>query len=155
MSNGIYDYVEDVKQLNEQDQKIADLEVKLEEIRKQITICDEENSKTFMKFVDVCRQNAELKQQLAEKDKEIAYMTKQAKKFNNEAQKYFEDAYCNDSIYQDKISFCIEQLSQAKDKIKKLPCAMTLTTSAFEQIYKVDATRQIDNQIKQLKEQQN
>lgn len=33
--------------------------------------------------------------QLVEKEKELAYMTKQAKKFNNEAQKYYEDAYCN------------------------------------------------------------
>lgn len=37
----------------------------------------------------------QLKQQLVEKEKELAYMTKQAKKFNNEAQKYYEDAYCN------------------------------------------------------------
>ena len=51
--------------------KITDLEAKLEELRKQITICNEENSKTFMKFVDVCRQNAELKQQLEESEKRL------------------------------------------------------------------------------------
>ena len=50
----------------------------------------------------------ELKQQLAEKERQV-------KKLNNEAQKYFEDAYCNDSIYQDKISFCIEQLEKVKE----------------------------------------
>ena len=54
----------------------------------------------------------QLKQQLAEKDEEIAYLTKQVKKFNNEAQKYFEDAYCNDFHNQDKISFALEQLEQ-------------------------------------------
>ena len=53
-----------------------------------------------------------MKEQLAEKDEEIAYLTKQVKKFNNEAQKYFEDAYCNDFHNQDKISFAIEQLEQ-------------------------------------------
>ena len=37
----------------------------------------------------------QLKRQIAEKEKELAYMIKQAKKFNNEAQKYYEDAYCN------------------------------------------------------------
>lgn len=53
-----------------------------------------------------------MKEQLAEKDEEIAYLTKQVKKFNNEAQKYFEDAYCNDFHNQDKISFAVEQLEQ-------------------------------------------
>lgn len=56
-----------------------------------------------------------MKEQLAEKDKEIAYLTKQVKKFNNEAQKYFEDAYCNDFHNQDKISFAISQLDKVKD----------------------------------------
>lgn len=60
------------------------------------------------------REKEELKEQLAEKDKELAYMTEQAKKFNNEAQKYFEDAYCNDFHNQDKITFAIEQLEQVK-----------------------------------------
>ena len=44
---------------------------------------------------DLILENSKLKQQLVEKEKELAYMTKQAKKFNNEAQKYYEDAYCN------------------------------------------------------------
>lgn len=57
--------------LNRQDQRIADLEAKLAELREQITICNEENSKTFMKSINVMRENAELKQQLAEKKKEI------------------------------------------------------------------------------------
>ena len=57
----------------------------------------------------------QLKQQLAEKDKEIAYLTKQVKKFNNEAQKYFEDAYCNDFHNQDKISFALDILEELAD----------------------------------------
>ena len=51
--------------------KISDLEAKLAELREQITILDEENSKTFMKSVNAWRENAELKQQLAEKEKEF------------------------------------------------------------------------------------
>lgn len=57
---------------------------------------------SYVNKIKVCENNAkyeneidQLKQQLVEKEKELAYMTKQAKKFNNEAQKYYEDAYCN------------------------------------------------------------
>ena len=84
---------------------------------------------------------AELKQQLAEKEKAIDNLMNGTSMLINKSLNH----------NQDKISFCVEQLEKVKDKIKKLPCAMTLTTSAFEQIYKVDATRQIDNQIASLK----
>ena len=56
-----------------------------------------------------------MKEQLAKKEKEIAYLTKQVKKFNNEAQKYFEDAYCNDFHNQDKISFAVDILEELAD----------------------------------------
>ena len=59
-------------------------------------------------------QISDLEAKIAEKDEEIAYLTKQVKKFNNEAQKYFEDAYCNDFHNQDKISFAVEQLEKLK-----------------------------------------
>lgn len=92
----------------------------------------------------------QLKQQLAEKDKEIEYYKKQAKKLNNEAQKYFEDAYCNDSIYQDKISFCIEQLEKVKETTE---CVLdnALKNSSLNQSYYDRLLDEIDNQIKQLK----
>ena len=61
----------------------------------------------------------DLEAKLAEKEKEIAYLTKQVKKFNNEAQKYFEDAYCNDFHNQDKISFAVEVLKIAQDYIQQ------------------------------------
>lgn len=86
----------------------------------------------------------QLKQQLAEKDKEIEYYKKEAKKLNNEAQKYFEDAYCNDSIYQDKISFCIEQLEKVKEHNDNLVCD--------DEDYYNYITAFIDNQIKAIKE---
>lgn len=63
-------------------------------------------------FQEYEKKIADLEAKLAEKDEEIAYLTKQVNKFNNEAQKYFEDAYCNDSIYQDKISFAVDILEE-------------------------------------------
>ena len=86
---------------------------------------------------------ADLEAKLAEKEKEIAYLTKQVKKFNNEAQKYFEDAYCNDTIYQDKISFAVNQLGKVKERMKK---------GYHYGIYNQNLIEYIDNQIKQLKE---
>lgn len=59
-------------------------------------LCNMAEWNDFLKCVEEkTEENKQLKQQLVEKEKELAYMTKQAKKFNNEAQKYYEDAYCN------------------------------------------------------------
>ena len=101
-------------------------------------------------IADLTLEVKELKQQLAEKDEEIAYLTKQVKKFNNEAQKYFEDAYCNDFHNQDKISFCIEQLEKVKETTK---CILdnALKNSSLNQSYYDRLLDEIDNQIKQLK----
>ena len=93
----------------------------------------------------------ELKQQLAEKDEEIAYLTKQVKKFNNEAQKYFEDAYCNDFHKRDKISFAVEQLEQIRKefeiKFKGCKWEDKMLVGKFCNI----TNEIIDNQIKSLK----
>lgn len=85
----------------------------------------------------------------AEKDKELAYMTKQAKKFNNEAQKYYEDAYCNNFQNQKAIA----ELEKVKEKISKLPITDILDTDygSFKKIYQTDAMRIIDRQINELK----
>ena len=80
--------------------------------------CNECNARIVVPTrVTVWGMEKDLKEKLAEKDEELAYMTKQAKKFNNEAQKYFEDAYCNDTIYQDKINFAVELLEQVRQEI--------------------------------------
>ena len=89
-----------------------------------------------------------MKEQLAEKDKEIAYLTKQVKKFNNEAQKYFEDAYCNDFHNQDKISFAVEQLEKAKGLIANH--IQELWTCENDDIDLV-LYEEIDKQINELK----
>ena len=88
---------------------------------------------------------AELEEQLEEKEKEIAYLTKQVKKFNNEAQKYFEDAYCNDFHNQDKISFAIEQLDNFL-KIIHSHEKIYLSLNDFKIINEI-----FEQQIKQLK----
>ena len=114
--------------LNKQDQRIADLEAKLAESEKQrqhlkdwldneiLTSVD--NESYYATINEYEEEVKKLKQQLAEKDEEIAYLTKQVKKFNNEAQKYFEDAYCNDFHNQDKISFALEQLEQIRKEFE-------------------------------------
>lgn len=140
----MYCFIKDVEQ---KDQQIADLEAKLAESEKRLVNCVDFN--TWQK---TAKENNELKKQLAEKDEEIEYLTKQVKKFNNEAQKYFEDAYCNDTIYQDKISFAVEQLEKVKEKINDCPITDYDTNKHFVKMYQRDAIRQLDNQIKQLKE---
>ena len=54
--------------------------------------------------------------------------------------------------HQDKISFAVEQLEKVKENIKKVPITDYDLSGNFEKMYKLDAIRQIDNQIKQLKE---
>lgn len=107
----------------------------------------EERNKYLMDIVKVGGyeyQIEELKQKLAEKEKEIAYLTKQVKKFNNEAQKYFEDAYCNDFHNQDKISFAVEVLKIAQDYVQQY-------VNNFDDMN--DCLCAIDNQIKRLTHQ--
>lgn len=90
------------------------------------------------------QQISDLEAKLAEKEKEIAYLTKQVKKFNNEAQKYFEDAYCNDFHNQDKISFAVEVLKIAQDYVQQY-------VNNFDDMN--DCLCAIDNQIKRLTHQ--
>ena len=114
---------------------IADLEAKLaesEEKKESYRLQNDEHHLQLLQFysrlsveafgADIHEKALEtlmiMKEQLAEKEKEIAYLTKQVKKFNNEAQKYFEDAYCNDFHNQDKISFALEQLEQIRKEFE-------------------------------------
>lgn len=91
----------------------------------------------------------EFKQQLVEKEKELAYMTKQAKKFNNEAQKYYEDAYCNSFQNQKAIAELEKVKVNLKDRI------LMMSNEEHSYLQKVvawyDICDQINNQIKELK----
>lgn len=79
-------------------------------------VVDNQGVSVIVHFVECLEKEfTDLEAKIAEKDKEIAYLTKQVRKFNNEAQKYFEDAYCNDFHNQDKISFAIAELEKVKD----------------------------------------
>lgn len=102
------------------------------------------NEEVFEELRTELRQFADLEAKLAEKDEEIAYLTKQVKKFNNEAQKYFEDAYCNDFHNQDKISFAVEVLKIAQDYVQQY-------VNNFDDMN--DCLCAIDNQINQLTHQ--
>ena len=104
------------------------------------------------------REKEELKEQLAEKDKELAYMTEQAKKFNNEAQKYFEDAYCNDFHKQDKISFALEQLEKVKEFVGRQVFITTKDCNDLDEAeakgcneLREETIKEIDNQINVLR----
>ena len=147
--------------MEEKDQQIAELKKQLEEKDKLIErlqgVIDKLRDKKFAGKTLVEAVNAvyeplyknkydeaeELKKQLQEKDEEIAYLTKQVKKFNNEAQKYFEDAYCNDFHNQDKISFAVEVLKIAQDYVQQY-------VNNFDDMN--DCLCAIDNQINELKE---
>ena len=103
--------------------------------------------------------------EVAEKDEEI----KQLKKFDDLNKTFFElfrNAFKEpdkvDDLFntlktiqekqdQDKISFAIEQLEKVKENIKKVPITDFDLSGNFEKMYKQDAIRQIDNQIKSLK----
>ena len=62
-----------------------------------------------------------------------------------EAQKYYEDAYCNDAQYKDKISFAVKQLINTKGRMQH--CILFNSSEDY-----LNVIQQIDNQIKQLKE---
>lgn len=151
----------------ELDNNVADLQHRLEVANKMGRDAEKENQqlKALLKATEVTdihneladlqinnewleSENQQLKQQLAEKDEELAYITKQAKKFNNEAQKYFEDAYCNDFHNQDKISFAIAELEKVKGKALHFYVNDTPELTSFY----VDV-KEIDNQIKRLTHQ--
>lgn len=87
------------------------------------------------------KENHQLKQQLAEKERQV-------KKLNNETQKYFEDAYCNDFHNQDKISFAVEQLEKVKELLlEKCGGTYSKTYCGIDE----DIEEIIDNQINGLK----
>ena len=140
------------------DAQIAESEKQLKEelvekkgLERALSACNRQNDEFAEMIKKLVSEKEELKQQLAEKDKELAYMTEQAKKFNNEAQKYFEDAYCNDFHKRDKISFAIEELEQIRKefeiKFKGCKWEDKMLVGKFCNI----TNEIIDNQIKELK----
>ena len=151
-------YQEIKNQLADLEAKLAESEEQLKEelvekkcLERALSACNRQNDEFAEMIKKLVSEKEKLKQQLAEKDKEIEYYKKQAKKLNNEAQKYFEDAYCNDSIYQDKISFALEQLEQIRKefeiKFKGYKWEDKMLVGKFCNI----TNEIIDNQINELK----
>ena len=113
---------------------------------------DKELSKLRASYQQVKEENQQLKQQLAEKEKEISNVNglvrerdKQIKNLKTNKKRVIEHKN------KTKISFAIEQLEKVKENIKKVPIIDFDLSGNFEKMYKQDAIRQIDNQIKELK----
>lgn len=122
--------------------EIADLKAKLAESEKRFQEHKQTDSKTIQEQSDLIEQ---LKQQLAEKEKQI-------KKLNYEAQKYYEDAYCNYFHEKDKASFAVEQLEKVKKQLRQ-DVNITAPISEIKKLkdYLISVDDYIDNQIKLLK----
>ena len=90
------------------------------------------------------KENQQLKQQLAEKNKEIEKVKKSKTYIMNFGSKVKEVQVVDDN--QDKISFAVEQLTQAIKNIKKC------NYKDFGIMYQSDAIAVICNQINELKE---
>ena len=112
----------------DKDRKIADLEAKLAEKEKEIErlkIYDEYRFELPYPKVTILGKTFEDIQELIDK------WIKQGSK--------------------DKISFTVEQLEKVRNNIKKVPITDYEPNEHFEKMYKSDAIRQIDNQIKEIK----
>lgn len=133
------DIVNAVEVLNEQDQKIKDLETKLAEIQ---------NDRVGDVIINAGKKIKELQQQLAEEKN-------RNKKLNHEAQKYYEDAYCKNFQNQK----AIRELEKVKrfllEKIaEKQSCFDSGNYNDFADGVKTICELMlisIDNQIKSLK----
>lgn len=81
--------------LNEQNKRLSKLEKQLKDFCEKwewldIEDADKTLTESEQKIWELMKKNQELERQIAEKNKRI-------KKLNIEAQRYYEDAYCNDS----------------------------------------------------------
>ena len=120
-NQGVGDYIQIVKLLNQQSKQIKELEKQLAEKERQLKLAEEL----------LIKQEKEYDEQL-EKQAKIHYKHLKEKD-------------------QDKISFAVEQLEKVKEDIKKVPVTDYDLSRNFEKMYKLDAIRQIDNQINELK----
>ena len=161
--------------LNERDEKIADLKkqlagvknscdyymkrsndlvLKLAEKDKLIDVYADEHAMLQCKIADLVvkeiKAEDKIKRQLEDKDKRI-------RKLNLEAQKYFEDAYCNDFQTKTKTDFAIEQLEKLKYNLLDISngwwlCFKDGTQYMTHRELEGCLREAIDNQIKELNE---
>ena len=88
--------------------------------------------------IDKDRKIADLEAKLAEKDKEIEKL--------NACVDFYKSYYIS---FKEKV---IDELEKVKEKINNCPITDYDTNKHFVKMYQSDAIRQVDNQIKQLKE---
>ena len=130
------------------------------------------NEEVFEELRTELRQVADLEAKLAEyekfmKDNEWDSVEEMQETLNKCEKKYFDiqqelagrKKLCDlrykqlQNSHQDKISFAVEQLEKVKEDIKKGPITDYDLSENFEKMYKLDAIRQIDNQIASLKKE--
>ena len=169
-----------VKESEEKDKTISDLEAKLAESEKENKDLEDDHNKLIEQYNnqynDLCKEIKfhssarerfvervkELEQQLAEKDEiidwqnEIIEGVKQeeellAQKLKSLGVDCIEDL--GKEINQDKISLAVEQLEKVKEKINDCPITDYDTNKHFVKMYQRDAIRQLDNQIEELKKE--
>ena len=134
------DIVNAVEVLNQQDKRINELE-EMQKAYKEISY--NETLQTF-ELNNIKSENAQLKQQLAEKDEELKYYETLLKR------------QCSECKDQDKISFAIEELEKVKDWCKEYRTEDEFGVSTINVDDELNTEDNllnfIDNQIKQLKE---
>ena len=154
------------EEYDNKDKKISDLEAKLAENEKK-HLLDETEWQDYCAFKHIEPQikgcldrEKELKQQLAEKEKEIENI-KLCRCVNctNEYEFMLEGLVADlekqiDKDDQDKISFAVEKIQDLKKNLRDKVCLMENDEHCYPQnaIHWQDVVALIDNQIKQLKE---
>ena len=134
----------DIKE--EKDNKIADLEAKLAESESKSYTLESYNNFLNNQCKKFIKENKQLKQQLAEKEKKLA----EYKRVCTIA--HVEDLQIENMLLkgkdQDKISFAVEQLNQFKSELVNKVSPVNLSYTEYVQ----EVFKKIDNQIKMLKE---
>lgn len=140
-----------VRVLNQQDKRIKELEQDKTKFMDLLNSMTENWWVSYEKNKKLRQENKQLKQQIAEKDEEIEelndklkWKSKWLKTVDNMVGHY-------EKSNQDKILFAVEQLEKVKDTINKLPITDMTDYGGFKKIYQADATRIIDQQINELK----
>ena len=137
---------------DEKDKKISDLEARLAESEhRNEQLVDALNGEVFINY-KLPMENAQLKQQLAEKKKEISEYVK----IVDDLHKQLSDKcdFCDKTHRQNKISFAIQQLEKVKKEFNERKLEyITMETKTHIYGLRIDRINElIDNQIKQLKE---
>lgn len=151
-----------LEELRTELRQFADLEAKLEEkdeqIKRRIAVYEKQ-------FIEQTNENCELKQQLAEKDKEIERLNLEFETQEDWQEKWQKlyDETCN--LTQDKISFAVEQLEKVKECLKEEieDVKILLDPIEYEDYHELlgvgrgyrNSIEIIDNQIEELKKEIN